>query len=259
MSTQLNPAPLASYLLVCWPFAIYSLNGKKLSSKILGAATIVLDVACLLLTFCRSAFLGLACMIFFYLYVKMGHKKLIAALIIFVIFVELLYLAPYPFNRLGPAHMLFLSNGAFSEYRLTRIRMVWEIFKSRPFLGIGFNHFRILFDTYHSLAGEYSETPYEAKIADNMYLTLLAEAGAIGLVSFLIFIFYLFKKGLRALLSEKQKQKKQMLFISLCALTALLVDTAGYELFYWENPYMLFCLICGFVCGLFSQEQPDNI
>ena len=41
--------------------------------------------------------------------------------------------------------------------------------------------------------------------------------------------------------------KKQILLVSMSALVGLLVSMGGYELFYWNNPYMLFCLLCGFI------------
>jgi len=114
--------------------------------------------------------------------------------------------------------------------------------KDKPFFGIGLNNFRGRFDDY---TRSKRNTPHEFKIADNMYLTLLAETGIIGFSSFLVFIFLLFRRGFMSLRHLKDSRKKDLLLVSMSALTGLLVNMAAYELFYWHNPFALFCVLCG--------------
>ena len=90
---------------------------------------------------------------------------------------------------------------------------------------------------------------YEFMIPDNMYLTFLAETGIIGTSGFLIFIFFLLKRGFKSFKESVDENKKEILLICLSALIGLLVNMGAYELFYWNNPYILFCLICGFIQG----------
>lgn len=85
----------------------------------------------------------------------------------------------------------------------------------------------------------------------------MAETGIIGMLGFLLFIFLLLKGGLKQFRELEDKNKKQMLIIAISALIGLLVNMGAYELFYWNNPYMLFCLICGFIKG--AVEKPDKI
>jgi O-antigen ligase len=84
-------------------------------------------------------------------------------------------------------------------------------------------------------------------IPDNMYLSLLSESGILGLLAFLIFIFLLIKRGAQRFNAEKDRQVKLTILMPLCALAGLLVNMAAYDLFYWDNPLMLFSLICGFI------------
>ena len=120
-----------------------------------------------------------------------------------------------------------------SPYRLTRVKMTFKILKDHPLFGIGFNHFRIRFNEYCPPEDRGREL-YEFMIPDNMYLTFLAETGLLGASGFLVFIFLLFKRGFKRI-------------IPISSLAGLLVNMGAYELFYWYNPYMFFCLLCGFV------------
>jgi O-antigen ligase len=83
-------------------------------------------------------------------------------------------------------------------------------------------------------------------IADNMYLTLIAETGMLGFLSFLIFSFSFLKKGWEQLkILNSNSNGRWELLVSLMAFIGLLVNMGGYELFYWPNQYLLFCIVTG--------------
>ena len=207
MSTQLNPAPLATYLLFALPFAIHIFKKKGSLKRFLGFVAIVLNITCLLLTFCRSSFLGLLAMLFFYQLVSKRYKALFIALLLISIFSMGAYFLPYPFNRISPRGIFIDGTGILSQYRLDRMAITWEMFKDKPFLGVGLNNFRILFDKFYLSKPIIQFIPYEIKIADNMYLTLIAETGIIGFTGFIIFIFSLFRKGMRNFHSLNNESK----------------------------------------------------
>jgi O-antigen ligase len=94
-------------------------------------------------------------------------------------------------------------------------------------------------------------------IADNMYLTILAEAGLIGTIGFLIFIIRLLSKALKQLQLLKVDREKLKLLVPFSALIGLLVNMGAYDLFFWGGPYILFCLMCGFVEGLPIERRLD--
>ncbi len=155
-------------------------------------------------------------------------------------------------------------DGIMSEYRLyrinmtlkvliCRINMTLKILKDYPFFGIGLNHFRIRFNEYYDKATKGPEI-YDFQIPDNMYLTFLAETGIVGTLAFLIFIFSLLKRGLRQLSELEDENKKYSLLILISALIGLLVNMGAYDLFYWNNPYALFCLVCGFIQGFLEKS-----
>lgn len=249
MSTQLNPAPLATYLLFALPFGIYIFRQKSLIKKILGIIAIVLNIVCLILTFSRGSFLGLVSMLLFYQLIKKKYKLLLISFIIIIIISVAAYFLPYPINRISPQGIGIYGTGIFSKYRTSRMAMSWRMLKDSPIFGVGLNHFRILFDKYYPVKADLQYIPYEIKIADNMHLTLMAETGILGLTGFIIFIFSLFKRGLKYCVSLEDENKKQILLLFMSALIGLLVSMAGYELFYWNNPFVLFCLACGFIQG----------
>jgi len=247
MSTQLNPAILGSFLLGCLPFSLYLIGSKRLSLRLLGFSSSLLCTGIIILSFSRGVFLGLIALVLFYLW-RMRKTKLVSGLIFCLILLMLVcsFQKNPNLNRFGFQRSISGSyDSIFSEYRFNRVKMAFKIFKEHPLFGIGFNHFRIRFDEY-AIWEDKGKTPYEFMIPDNMYLTFLAETGIIGTSGFLIFIYFLLKRGLGNL-KELKDEKKQMLLVSMSALLGLLVNMGAYELFYWANPYMLFCLICGFL------------
>lgn len=248
MSTQFNPVILGSFLLGCLPFNFILNRNKVLYQRLFGIFNTLLCGAVIILTFSRGVFLGLISMLLFYLWLAKRKKIVLLILLFSAVFIAICsFQRDVNLNRFGFKRMISGSyDSILSEYRLNRINMTLKILKDHPFTGIGFNHFRIRFNEYCA-EKERGKELYEFMIPDNMYLTFLAETGLIGTAGFLTFIVVLLKRGLKGLKALADENTKQMLRISLSALTGLLVNMGAYELFYWNNPYALFCLICGFV------------
>lgn len=246
MSTQFNPAILGSFLLGCMPFGFLLIKDRLSFFRVAGLLSVILSVTVIILTGSRGCFLGMMALFLFYLWKKKGIRFSVLFLV-FTVFIVTLCSCPDAgrFNRFGFNRLLLGSHdSAFSEYRSTRFFVTMDMLKDKPFFGIGLNNFRDRFDDY---ARSERNIPHEFKIADNMYLTLLAETGIIGFSSFLVFIFLLLRRGLIALHRIEDKRKKELLLVSMSALMGLLVNMAGYELFYWHNPFALFCILCGMV------------
>jgi O-antigen ligase len=260
MSTQFNPTVLGSFLLGCLPFNFYFFKNKSFFLRLLGISSSLLCLSTILLTFSRGVFLGLIAMLLFYLWKRRKVRFLIIFLFFLVFLIPLCsYQKNINVNRFGFNRMLIGSyDSIISEYRLNRIKMTVRILKEHPFFGIGFNHFRIRFNEYCDKKEKGKES-YEFMIPDNMYLTFLTETGIVGTLGFFIFIISLLKGGLRWLKELEDDNKKKILLIALSALIGLFVNMGAYELFYWNNPYMLFCIICGFIQGtrLLTHEQRE--
>jgi O-antigen ligase len=130
--------------------------------------------------------------------------------------------------------------------------------KDHPLSGVGFRHFRTRFDEYR--IGNEEDYGYEFEIPDNMYLSLLSETGMMGLSVFIVFIFYLFKNGFAALRGKRLGLKeKEFLLLCMSGVAALLVNMAAYDMFYWYNPFALFCVLCGAIAAFSSLRQAGDI
>ena len=244
MSTQMNPAPLATYLLLSVPFGIHLFRQHTLAKRLLGSTTVFLSVVCLVFTFSRGSLLGLICALCFYGCMQKAYKKVFIILGFFVLFMVVFSVLPYPFNKYGPKGILFYESGVFNEYRLTRIRVAQQMLIDHPFVGIGLNNFRVLFNKYASVK---TATLHEFKIADNMYIMLLAEAGVVGFIGFVVLIFASLKRALMLFSKITDQNRKYFLLSVSAALIGFLPSAGGYDIFYWHAPFMFFSLICGFV------------
>jgi len=253
MSTQFNPSVLASFILGCLPFCFYLAGAKTFFPRKLGIISLILCVSGIILGFSRGVFLGLIAMSVFYLWNAGKRKWLIAMLLGFILFISFCsFQKNTNISRFGFHKMVYgYSDSIVSGYRLQRVEMALKMFKEQPFAGIGLNHFRLRFNEF-CRAGDSGNEIYEFMIPDNMYLTFLAETGLIGTFGFLIFIFFLFKRGFKKM---KEAHDKQALLVPMSALAGLLANMGAYELFYWNNPYMLFCVICGFIYGAAMSES----
>ena len=244
LSTQFNSAVLGTYLLCCLPFTFYFFTNKSLCLRLLSFFSLLICIVVLVLAFARGAFVGAIVMLLFYLGRKIKIKFVITLAFCLII---VLLINSYPKNiYLNRFSLKRMAIDIFSPgYRLSRFNMGIKILRDHPFFGIGLNHFRIRFEEYY--AGEDGSVEYTFRVPDNMYLTFLTETGIIGLLSFLIFIFSLFKRGLKQFSVLDDEGRKQVLLITMSALTGLLVNMWAYDLFYWNGPYMFFSVFCGFV------------
>lgn len=243
ISTQFHNPPLGSYLIASLPFSLLLLQEKRLSDKLLGWTGVILNSTAVIFTFSRGIFLGFIMMLLFVLFTNRQRKFIFLIFIFFGIFLCAYFSLPKYLNTLELKRWLYTHGGIFSHYRTNRVIMSFKVLIDHPFVGLGFQHFRILFYKYYPVK---EIVPYVYMIADNMYLTLLAETGILGFTGFLIFIFSIFRKALKKIIIPTHlAHKKQQLFIVLSAFIGLLVSMAGYEFFYWPNQYIYFCILVG--------------
>jgi O-antigen ligase len=251
MSTQFNPVILGSFLLGMTPLVIFLMDSG--SGKFWRAAAIVaaaLNIFLIIFSFSRGVFLGLCSFALFYAWNKKKSLFIIFAAAIFLFISLCSSPAGNAYGRLGAKEIwLGKQDGVFSEYRYSRILMVLKMVKEHPFAGVGFGNFRARFDEY-KIEKEKKED-FELKVPDNMYLSLFAEAGMIGFSGFIIFIFFLLKRGRAAFGGAwLDARKKEALLLCMSGVIGLLVNMAAYDMFYWHNPFALFCILCGAIAAL---------
>ncbi len=253
MSTQYNPAALGGYLLACLPFHILVFREactrptRWLSGIGAGLVSLVL-----VLTFSRGACLGLAFSWLFYLWITDRRKRVVVYFLLILLVVASASIPKSPLRRLG-FHYLG-PGGAVSQYRLNRAAIAWRMFWDHPLAGVGYEQYRVRFDEYDS--GE-DCTPHKSQIADNMYLTILAETGLAGSVGFTVLSGWLLVGAWRRLRRNTRPPPDTFrLIICTMALVGLLVDMAGYEFFYWPNQYLHLMFIVGCMAALFRAVPP---
>lgn len=83
--------------------------------------------------------------------------------------------------------------------RMVNWQTAWEMFKAEPWLGIGPGNFGEKYDDFVPLRGWPNLTGH----AHNYYLTVLAEAGLIGLTAYLIFLATAFGLAVQAVIRSR--------------------------------------------------------
>ena len=250
MSSQYNPAALGGYLLASLPFHVLLFReARSRRAQWLAAAGVALLALVLILTFSRGAFLGLVAAYLFYLHIHDRRLKAIVYGTLLCLFVAAASIPGSPFQRLGFRSLGRM--GVVSQYRTNRADIAWRMFRDHPLAGVGLEQYRVHFEEY-DLEEEY--TPRENRIADNMYLTLLAETGLAGTLGFALLAGSLIQRaGRRLRRSSRPPPGELRLIICLMAFIGLLVDMAGYELFFWPNQYLHLLFIVGCLSALFKQ------
>lgn len=241
MSTQFNPTPLGGYLVGCIPFSYLLYRRDTSFFKLLGATGVILNTIVIILTSSRCGFLGLMSVIAFYLFAQRRYRYFCIFITVLLISMFVFSYLPFPFRRFGINK--FIKQGVLFKPRIERMNMALHMLKDHPLAGLGFQHFRIQFYDY---SVQKDKIPYEFRIADNMYLTIISETGIIGFLGFFTLVSSFLKRGWKHLrkLDFGSEQRWQLL-VSLMAFIGLLVNMAGYEFFYWPNQYLLFCMVVG--------------
>jgi len=253
MSTQVHPAALSTYLVSVLPLALILITREqKLFLKILSwlyAAIIFLGV---MLCFSRGGLIGLFLSFAVIIFFTFRQKRLflifclLGGVLFLILISTMLYLKGYQmFYRYNLSALL----GLIYFKKVHLFLSIGKILSEHPFLGLGLGHFRIFFDRYVPiLAGNVSS---DSKVADCMYLTLLAETGLVGFFAFIAFIGCLFKKIKNSLAQSFVNPERGMLIV--CFLAGLIGNMGTfltYDVLYWTAPACLFWAYLGILSSL---------
>jgi len=190
----------------------------------------------LILTLSRGPLFGLIVALTFYFYKK--NRKVIIPFLLLVIMVTVVF----SFNSSGSATWRLGLAGwtAYSDYqhRATRVVTVLRILKDHPFIGLGLENYRVLFDRYFFI----KDIPWDWRVTDNMYLLILGESGLLGFFAFMFFV--------GALLKRAYKNYSELGFVLSIALIAILSNMMTYDMLYWTVPFYIFWIYCGMLSSL---------
>lgn len=229
-STLANPNNYAEFLTMMTPVAaVFAARVKSKLLRVPLCAGIVFPFAALLMTYSRSSWIAmlLACVIFVYY----ANKKLIPAF--FLICVALI---PFlPDSVMIRVASLFNSADSSNMFRI----YIWSGASgiARDYLatgiGLGPNSFAEIYPAYAHPMAEVG-----APHSHMVYLELIIEMGILGFVSFMWYMFRLWKDSACALLKSKNKIAR----LTLCACVGSLVGIAAtFAVEYvWYYPRTLF-------------------
>ncbi len=242
MSTQYHPAVFATFMLACLPFSLYCTENSKCRLQLLGILGSFASIVGIILSTIHFAFIGMIVLLSIYLFQK-NRRVFKIFLIIFILFLAISILLSnfdmlfYKFSILSKLHLRSLI------YRFQRVIISYKIWSDNLLTGVGFNNFRYLFDQYSQ--GIISD--FTHKIPDNMYLSLLAETGILGLFSFIIFLIILIVNGAKKVKGIQYQDDKNFLNLMLLGLIALLINMNGYDFLYWHMPLYFFSIYIGII------------
>lgn len=144
-----------------------------------------------------------------------------------------------------------VSNGESSEGRTVTRNLAFDAFKKHPLIGIGPGNF----GTYASKNMPDRFTSNDA-IVNNEPLELLAETGAIGLLSLISFLMLLLWKSMK--LHSKNDMAKIWRYGIILALAAIALQYQTFSTLYITHVWVIIGLLAGFVT--FEEiKQPKNI
>lgn len=202
----------------------------------------------LFLTFARVVtIIGFACLIFwlFRLWQKTEHKK--PAQIIFALLVIVYCSLVIPFWSYFSARYDMSSAGESQSLNLRVFynQVALKFIKQEPFLGVGPGNFVWSLNDYRIVGQYYAQLqPWMYQPAHNIYLLIAAEIGILGLIYFLWFLFSLWWRATKRVLSASQD--------CLIYIFYFIIITGLFDHFWWDlqQGQIMFWLFLGLLAGL---------
>lgn len=176
-STLFNPNVLGSYLIFIIATALGCLDYANRQRGIILGVVIAVGITCLLFTYSRGAWLGLAVSVILFLCWRKEKKYLLGILAspIALVFFDFRHL----WSRVNPLTLQYDSSTA---YRLEIWETSLKIFQDNPFWGTGMGTVWYYIPQYSNSIATFIAHSH------NLYLQLAVEGGFFGLISFLILV-----------------------------------------------------------------------
>jgi len=253
MSTQVHPAPLGTYMAAVFPLAVVlALKEKRLFLKLSAIITAAAILICAILTFSRGALLGVlmaGLTMSFFLFKRKNIffilVSVLSAVVIVIGISSILY--HYHYSAFGRFSLQGLSSSIIYSRKIERIAPLWDILRDHPLFGLGFGHYRILFEHYMP---DIANIVHETRVPDCAYMLVLAETGLLGFSGFALFIYFLFKRTLIRLRSFSTPDDGLLLLGFLAGFISILCAFLTYDGLYWIAPAYLLWSYTGMLSSL---------
>ncbi len=242
-----NPIDLATYLMVVIPilFAFTLVRHKPARWQLWGL--LILLAACFIRTRAAGAWLGLAGGLLLFLALNTPLRR--AGLLVLVALTLASGFALHRGGRLG--QKAFLSDiGTVDRWHMWQAAI--GMIRDRPILGHGVNTFMANYLTYW-VGGQ--KLP---RYAHNCYLQVAAEAGLVGLLTFLRLLWLWFGRLMVGLRHLPPSQDQTLLIGFIVGLFAFLLHSGLDTNFYSLRQAALFWVLAGLTLGLSSKGSSET-
>ncbi|MFA5410936.1 MAG: O-antigen ligase family protein [Candidatus Omnitrophota bacterium] len=244
MSTLIHPNILGAYLVASLPLAHYFYkHGSSLNARRIKLFIFLLIITALILTFSRGTYIAILLTVTVWLILKKEARWafFLWALVLFFSFIFSFFSLHWEFRRLCLRE--FWVYITYGYHRLAQYSVTFSMLKAHPFVGIGLQHYRPLFNVYSSW-----RLPYEVMIPDSIYLMHLAETGLVGLSGFILLLLSFFKE-IRLTYRRLSGDNKALFLAIILGFLGLLFNMAFFDGFLWRTPFYLFCIFAATAAG----------
>jgi len=242
-----HPTIAGNFLTACLPFAwIYLSDKSNRIGLITGSVIFIFMSIAIVVTFSKMA---LIVMLLIYLWLARRKDKYINGLLVvtfFILATVIFFKTAVFMEKLSPS-----SSVTAVSYRLKSFITVLKMIAVHPFIGVGLDHFRLLF-SYYATDGEM--VPYVLRIPDDMYLMILVETGVVGFILFGTFICMLINRALTTLKKMTAGLEKVLFSATMVSFAGMLIHNFSYDSFCWPSSIIVFWILVGMV-GYYSQER----
>ncbi len=278
-STLGQPNFLGAYLVLIIPLSVFSLfRFRNFYIKLLISIVLLFQFLILLLTYSRSAWLAILFICFlgiiYFFYFKQ-YKKILAVFISLLIIFCLLFLAVLFSGKvnykLGSGLTLSARLQSFfspelgsNKLRIDNYKLALSLINSKPILGYGPETMWLWFPHYYT-----KELSFHEKIntyfdrTHNEILDIIIFTGFIGLISFLLFLFYVLQISSKVLFRrenyEKDKNNFLFLFFTILGIIGYLVTLQfGFSITTTNIYFWTFLAIVFLLARKTSQPNYEN-
>lgn len=247
-STLYNPNVLGSYLILVISIAVAGFHcSEKSQNKIVTSIVLIAAYLCMVLTFSRGAWLGLAISILIvFLFSK--EKPYILA----VIFITLLLVIPEldaVLTRINPG---LLSDDSSNIYRHYLWTTAFDTFKQNPIFGSGLGSFGFSLPSHSKVGG------YLVSHAHNIYLQLLAELGLLGFIAFFGYLISIVYTAFKVFRYSLCPQTRSFALGAMAGLIGLLVHGTVDATIYLPQLSVFVWIIAAVVKNMGNLDLPVN-
>jgi O-antigen ligase len=225
-----NPNALAVFLVLTIPCALHAIE-KRIIRRTLSWGALLTIIGGILLTVSRKGYVAAAIAFGLYFVLTRQFRKLMWFLAIACCLIVLLVSVSFIGERFT-AKKLHTN----LDNKLTMAMAGWEMFKTSPLIGLGYNQY---YENFGKYVKSFGREKYDAH---NIYITELANGGLLGFLSFLSIFLYPLFFGLRTICRTSNDHKMHMAVISVASILPFMFSGyfAGGLFWGWFNVFVLY-------------------